>query len=65
MGQCVTVNVGNSGAVTPSATEAPSNGGGTNVSIGNSKEDGGEDEEEEEDEGICSCIESGNCLPWV
>jgi len=64
MGQCVTVNVGNSGAVLPSATEAPSSG--TNVSIGNSKEDGGEDdEEEEEDEGICSCIESGNCLPWV
>ena len=58
MGQCVTINVGNHGAVSP----ADGGGGGTNIS---SNVGGGEEEEEEEEEGPCSCIEEGNCLPCL
>ena len=58
MGQCVTINVGNQGAVSP----ADGGGGGTNIS---SNVGGGEEEEEEEEEGPCSCIEEGNCLPCL
>lgn len=58
MGQCVTINVGNHGAVSP----MDGGGGGTNIS---SNVGGGEEEEEEEEEGPCSCIEEGNCLPCL
>lgn len=49
MGQCVTVNVGNSGAVTTN----PGEGGGTNIAVGA----GGEEEEEEDEGGPCGCLE--------
>ena len=55
MGQCVTLNVGNEGAVAPAEA---SGGGGTNIS----SNVGGEEEEEE---GICGCVEEGNCLPCL
>jgi len=58
MGQCVTLNVGNEGAVAPAEA---SGGGGTNIS----SNVGGEEEEEEEEEGICGCVEEGNCLPCL
>lgn len=60
MGQCVTVNVGNSGSGEISA--ASGSGGGTNIS---SNVGGDEEEEEEEEEGMCSCIEEANCLPCL
>lgn len=60
MGQCVTISVGNQGAVAPMNSGME---GGTNI---NSNIGGGEEEEEEEDdEGPCSCLEEGNCLPCL
>ena len=57
MGQCVTVNVGNDGAVLPQ--ENASGNGGTSVNVG------GNEEEEEEEEGMCGCVEDANCLPCL
>lgn len=62
MGQCVTVSIGNSGSVIPSET---STGGGTNVTIGDKEDDEEEEEEEEQEEGICGCLEEGNCFPCL
>ena len=64
MGQCVTLNVGNEGAVAPIEGGGDSKGGGTNISsnVGGGDE---EEEEEEEEEGLCGCIEEGNCLPCL
>lgn len=59
MGQCVTMNLGNQGAVIPGGDGT---GGGTNIS---NNMGGEEEEEEEEEEGMCSCIEEGNCLPCL
>jgi len=62
MGQCVTVNVGNDGAVAPLA-DSSGGSGGTNIT---SNVGGGEEEEEEEEEeGMCGCIEASNCLPCL
>ena len=58
MGQCVTLNIGNEGAVAPAEA---SGSGGTNISSNM----GGGEEEEEEEEGICGCVEEGNCLPCL
>ena len=57
MGQCVTVNVGNDGAVLPQ--DNASGNGGTSVNVG------GNEEEEEEEEGMCGCVEDANCLPCL
>jgi len=59
MGQCVTISVGNQGAISPAESGG---GGGTNIS---NSVGGGEEEEEEEEEGPCSCLEEGNCLPCL
>lgn len=58
MGQCVTISVGNEGAVVP--LNSSDSGGGTNVSVGASGEE--EEEEEEEEEGINGCIDDQNCF---
>ena len=52
MGQCVTVNVGNDGAVLPQ--ENASGNGGTSVNVGGNEE-----------EGMCGCVEDANCLPCL
>ncbi len=58
MGQCVTVNVGNSGAVTN-----PGEGSsGTNVNVGAAPD---EEEEEEDEEGFCSCVEESACASCI
>tara|TARA_A100001015_G_C15000440_1_gene718228 strand:+ start:774 stop:953 length:180 start_codon:yes stop_codon:yes gene_type:complete len=56
MGQCITLNVGNSGSV---SHEEGGGGGGTNVSVGG----GEEEEEEEEDEGCpAGCLKLLGCV---
>lgn len=52
MGQCVTINVGNRGAVIPE-------GGGSNISVGNTA---GEEEEEEEEDCLMSCLGKLGCV---
>lgn len=63
MGQCVTVNVGNEGAVAPTPTDLPSEI--LKSGIEHEKHKKSDDEDEEEEEDVCGCIEDASCLSCI
>lgn len=69
MGQCVTINVGNEGAVVPEPQLQPAEVVKPYLKKRHDDDeddkDDKEDDEEDEEEGICGCIEEASCFGCI